>query len=77
MDYAIGFLIGVISTLTFFYIWGSKRIKRNSQVKEVMDIYSKLQKQSKTKQMVKDNAARVASMEKAIKLLKGHDDTKN
>ena len=47
MEYVIGFLLGVISTMIFFYIWGSKKMRRNKDVDEVMNIYSKLQKKSK------------------------------
>jgi|TARA_B100001094_G_scaffold6164_1_gene5467 hypothetical protein len=77
MEYVIGFLLGVISTMIFFYIWGSKKMKRNKDVDEVMNIYSKLQKKSKSAKGIKDNAARVAAMEKAIGILKGNDETIN
>jgi hypothetical protein len=77
MEYTIGFLIGIISTLMFFYIWGSKRMSKNKQIDEVMDIYSKLQTKSRVFTS-HDNEAQVAAMEKAIRLLRGDlDETKN
>ena len=76
MEYAIGFLSGILLTMIIFFIYGSKRLKRNKDVEEVMDIYSKLQKKSRTTHMTKDNAARVSAMERAIGLLKGIDETK-
>ena len=77
MEYTIGFLIGIISTLMFFYIWGSNRMSKNKQIDEVMDIYSKLQTKSRVF-TGHDNEAQVAAMEKAIRLLRGDlDETKN
>ena len=80
MEYTIGFLIGIISTLMFFYIWGSKRMSKSKQVDEVMDIYSKMQAKRKENRVFTghDNEAQVAAMEKAIRLLSGDlDETKN
>jgi len=76
MEYAIGFLSGIILTMIIFFIYGSKRLKKNKDIDEVMQIYSKLQKKSRAKHMTKDNAARVAAMERAIGLLRGIDETK-
>ena len=76
MEYAIGFLSGIVLTMVIFFIYGSIRLKRNKKINEVMDIYSKLQVKSRKKAVTKDNAARVSAMEKAIGLLRGIDETK-
>mgnify|MGYP001323347442 CR=1 FL=1 len=76
MEYVIGFLLGMVTTMIGFFIYGSIRIKRNKQINEVMDIYSKLQVKSRTKAAAMDNEARVAAMEKAIGILRGTNETK-
>ena len=76
MEYVIGFLLGIVTTMIGFFIYGSIRIKRNKQINEVMDIYSKLQVKSRTKAAAMDNEARVAAMEKAIGILRGTNETK-
>ena len=76
MEYVIGFLLGIVTTMIGFFIYGSIRIKRNKQINEVMDIYSKLQVKSRTKAAAMDNEARAAAMEKAIGILRGTNETK-
>ncbi len=76
MEYVTGFLLGMVTTMIGFFIYGSIRIKRNKQINEVMDIYSKLQVKSRTKAAAMDNEARVAAMEKAIGILRGTNETK-
>ena len=77
MEYVIGLLSGIIVTLIFFYDWGSKKMKKDKDVEEVINIYSKITKERQSAKSIKDNAARVSAMEKAIGILKGKDETIN